>query len=137
MISENYIKKMVLPSDKESLKKIISECETIRVLLALEDETYFCLLTCMNEAVQNALVHGNHFCKSRMIKVDIRAKDRTIEVCVEDEGCGFNILGIKDPTLPQNIKFENGRGLFIIKHLSSQFEVIGKGNIVRFVIPYQ
>ena len=51
-----------------------------------------------------------------------------------DEGAGFDYLNLPDPTAPENIEKENGRGIFLIQNLSDSldFEESGKVAVITF-----
>lgn len=51
-----------------------------------------------------------------------------------DEGAGFDIGKIKDPTINENLKEECGRGIFLIRKLCDELEFQGNGKIIEFKI---
>ncbi len=75
------------------------------------------------EAVNNA--------SSTAIKNDINKKiilefiltDEFLKVIVTDEGQGFDLDKVPDPTLPENLLSEHGRGIFIMKHFVDEISV--------------
>ena len=46
---------------------------------------------------------------------------------IEDEGNGFNLEAVPDPTLPENVENIKGRGIFLITHLSDKIDFENKG----------
>jgi serine/threonine-protein kinase RsbW len=48
----------------------------------------------------------------------------------QDEGKGFDYHNLPDPTAPENILKENGRGIFLMKNLSDEIEFNDSGNEV-------
>jgi len=55
---------------------------------------------------------------------------------IEDEGEGFDLEELKDPTSPENIQKPGGRGIFLIRHLSDdvKFEEGGKKTTLSFYL---
>ena len=53
-------------------------------------------------------------------------------VCIHvaDDGAGFDPSAVPDPTLPENIEREDGRGLFVLRHLVDRVTINDKGNAV-------
>lgn len=49
---------------------------------------------------------------------------------VEDEGKGFDYNHLPDPTAPENIEKENGRGIFLMKQLADEVEFENNGTKV-------
>ena len=80
-------------------------------------EVYGNILVAMVEAVNNAILHGNKSNANKNVKVKYEIKDHYITFVVKDEGPGFNIEEVPDPTLSENIEKPNGRGLFLMKNL--------------------
>ena len=59
----------------------------------------------------------------------------SFSVEVEDEGNGFNPEDVPDPTAPENLLKDNGRGLFVSRQLLDEvrFEKAGNGMRVTMV----
>ena len=49
---------------------------------------------------------------------------------VRDEGAGFDFDNLPDPTAPENLLKENGRGIFLMRNLADEVEFTGEGNEV-------
>ena len=64
--------------------------------------------------------------------VDVAVGDKTEEFCfsVKDEGRGFDFNGLPDPTAPENLLKEGGRGIFLMKNLSDDLVYNSSGNSV-------
>ena len=82
----------------------------------------------MDEALSNAIIHGNSGNESLKVHVRIYISSRRIVIQVEDQGEGFLTDGIDDPTQQENIFKGSGRGIFLIKELmdSVRFEKGGR-----------
>jgi serine/threonine-protein kinase RsbW len=134
-MANSIIKRQLqIDSRIEELKTCLKVCYEMRDLLSLDCDTYFSFQTSLLEAVENAIVHGNKFDDSKKVKIRLTVEDSIIEVLIEDEGNGFDPECIADPTCGDNLTKENGRGIFFIKNLCDDFQVIGKGNIVKLII---
>ena len=70
----------------------------------------------LTELIVNAILHGNKkdFSK-KVIMGHIVDKSKAV-ISIMDEGSGFNPNTIPDPTLPENLIKDCGRGLFIVRH---------------------
>ncbi len=53
-----------------------------------------------------------------------------VRVWVEDDGEGFDPRAVPDPTTPEHLSAEAGRGLFVIRHLVDALDFNEKGNLV-------
>jgi serine/threonine-protein kinase RsbW len=121
-------------SDFQNLAKAEEILEAINNNLTLSEENYGNILLSLSEAINNAIVHGNKMDKNKFVTVSYRILPDTIEISVEDQGQGFDPNSIPDPTAPENIERETGRGIFIIKNLSDEviFEKNGRKITMKF-----
>ncbi len=69
------------------------------------------------EAAANCMLHGNKNDKKKNVEVNIFIETDKIIVKFKDEGKGFKIKNVPDPTQPENILKTSGRGLHIMKSL--------------------
>ena len=90
----------------------------------------------LTEALSNAILRGNHEDVSRSVHVraDVNASRLVLEV--RDEGTGFDLEACtEDPTTPENVLREDGRGLFLMRRLMDQVERFSDGgNVVRLIL---
>ena len=102
----------------------ISEIEKVREFVERFIEEFNCppechnrILLCTTEGVINAIEHGNSRDKNKKVFIFASAKGRSLRITIKDQGCGFDMSEVPDPTNKENIKKENGRGLHIIKNI--------------------
>jgi len=88
---------------------------------------------CVNELVANALEHGNAHNRALPVVMAYTVGDTAVKLCVVDQGQGFDIGALADPTLDENINREGGRGLYLVKQFVDHVGQNTKGNGV-FVI---
>jgi serine/threonine-protein kinase RsbW len=75
----------------------------------------------VSEMIMNAIVHGNKEVPDKKVLITIEHNDKKITVYVTDEGNGFEIEKVPDPTTEENISKISGRGIFIVKSLVDEF----------------
>lgn len=125
---------------------LCGEADGIRVCVALE------------EAINNALFHGNLEISSHLRTTDVEAYQqlvrqriktapycsRSIQVqakfnrqsgtfIVRDEGPGFDPDSLPDPTDPENLEKASGRGLLLMRTFMDSVEFNSIGNIVTMI----
>ena len=118
-----------LPSRIESISVVENFIDELSVQYDFKDELYAKVLTCLSEAVNNAIVHGNR--ESSEKKVYLNPKvigDKRLIFTITDEGEGFDFNKLLDPSEPENIENLTGRGVFLIKKLADQCIFNSKGN---------
>lgn len=100
----------------------------------LPDEDSQNLAAATSEIILNCIVHGNFEDNEKTVFVKVEYDDRHIAVTVNDEGNGFDIDKLPDPTAEENIFKEHGRGIFIVRTLVDDFNYknTGHGSEFRF-----
>ena len=88
----------------------------------------FNLRTALAEALANAIAYGNRHDTSRVVRVRVEADWQGVRIHVRDDGAGFDPAAVPDPTLPQNLEREAGRGLFVLRHLVDHVAFNATGN---------
>jgi serine/threonine-protein kinase RsbW len=127
--------------DKKRSVKIASDIRNMRkVSLMIVDtlshhhvaeDKVFDIRLCTEEAVRNAIVHGNNSNKRLSVEVRWRVEDGALLIEIEDEGKGFNHSTLADPTASENVERNCGRGVYLIKKLMDRVEYNSKGNCIR------
>lgn len=90
------------------------------------------VLLCISEAVLNSIEHGNKNDQNKEVSIGVNCVNSQISIYIKDEGEGFDMEKIADPTKHANLKKESGRGIFIIKSLADKIEYNHKENFIHF-----
>ena len=117
-------KKIEIKSQRSEILKIESLLDDINKEFGLTEEKYVNLQIAISEALINAIIHGNKENPQKKVFIEITYSDKFITVKIKDEGEGFDLGLIPDPTNQENIFKEHGRGLFIMKSLVDKFECV-------------
>lgn len=125
---------LVIKSDVAELKKVEDFLFNIFYEYNLERKYFNKIYLCVSEATLNSIKHGNKNDHKKNVSIKIKCNKDVLKITVEDEGEGFEINKIKDPSKKENLKNEEGRGIFIIKQLAEKVEFNEKGNCVQFKI---
>ena len=91
----------------------------------------------MAEATANAIVHGNKLDPNKIVLVKMIVEDDKVTVIIKDEGSGFDLDSIPDPTTPENLLKDSGRGIHIMKTFlhDLQYNFTEDGTEVILVLP--
>ncbi len=131
MVSEfTLINQIEISSELNNLGLVEQFIDQICDSKSLSEDVYGNVLIAVTEAVNNAIVHGNLLQNSKQVVV--RYSESLNQICftVIDQGLGFDFNNLPDPTSPENIEKENGRGIFLIKNLSDDLAFEVPGNVV-------
>jgi serine/threonine-protein kinase RsbW len=101
-------------------------CQTI----GIQEDAFGNVLIAVTEAVNNAISHGNEQDSTRSIDVMVGNSTESFCFKIKDQGLGFDYDNLPDPTAPENILKENGRGIFLMRNLSDEVSFNETGNEV-------
>lgn len=122
-----------LPSTRESITLLENLIEVIADKYKISEDTFANMMTCLNEAVINAIIHGNKENPDKKVIINAEVDSKRTVWTITDEGDGFDYVHLADPTAPENLENLTGRGVFIIKHLADQCVFNAAGNEVELL----
>ena len=122
--------KNVIPTNSRLLKKISKNLIKLLKKAKIDEEIIFDIHVSLEEALRNAMMHGNKLDIRKKIMVETELESSVMKISVEDEGKGFNPLKLSDPTLNENLLKENGRGIYLMKHLMDEVRFENSGRRV-------
>lgn len=136
MTQESIIQKFEFVSQLESLIQLEKHVDELCEQLSVCEDDYGNILIAITEAVNNAITHGNQLDENKKVCLEIVGNTEQLEFVIEDEGLGFNLDEVPDPTLPENIEKLSGRGIFLMRSLADEisFENNGTKITLKFSI---
>jgi len=150
----------VMPTDPSLVPPMVNHVtQTIGARVAsLGENDLMRLGLALQEALLNALHHGNLELSSeireqsgteylrladersrqkpysdRQVRLDVRVDPLETTIVVEDDGAGFDISQVPDPTNPENLMRASGRGLHLIGTIMDRVVHSAKGNKITMV----
>ena len=127
-----------IPSDVQYIERVVElvrrECQEMaygprQIMLNVP--------VALTEAISNAILRGNREDPAKHVYIHARVSTERLIVEVKDEGFGFDVdLCTVDPTTPENVEREDGRGLFLMRKLMDRVEHLeaDRGSIVRMTL---
>jgi serine/threonine-protein kinase RsbW len=86
----------------------------------------------LREAVNNAVIHGNHEDPRKQVHVSCRCEaGEEVSIVVKDEGQGFDNNAVPDPTGPGAIEASHGRGIYLMRALMDEVRFEQRGAVVH------
>jgi len=86
------------------------------------------------EALANAVLYGNRRDREKEVRVEVTLTSDLVAIRVTDQGGGFDPHGVPDPTTPENLERNRGRGVFLLRHLMDEVSFNERGNEVCMVL---
>lgn len=111
------------------INQVISE---LFFMTDFEAEEISDLQICLHELSYNAIEHGNKFDAEKKVYISCLLTERKIEIRVRDEGTGFDLADIANPTRGENLFKPRGRGLYLTKRLMDDVRVDKEMKTVTF-----
>jgi serine/threonine-protein kinase RsbW len=133
MSNTTVIERLVIPSDLSNVSLVESLIDKVCADLHIQEDLYGNVLIAVTEAVNNAIIHGNLFSESKSVVIEVSEDENSFYFRIMDEGHGFDFLNLPDPTAPENIEKENGRGIFLIKNLADDLIYENNGSTALIV----
>lgn len=125
-------KSLVLESNLESIDLMEGLITSVKEEHAISENNFTGIWIALNEAVTNAIKHGNKYDPQKKVCLTVETKnDRYICFTVKDEGDGFDPAVLSDPTDPEHLAEPNGRGVFLINKLADLVNFSNNGTIVE------
>jgi serine/threonine-protein kinase RsbW len=84
----------------------------------------------LREALTNAVIHGNHEDLGKQVYVGCRGGTDEVSIVIRDEGQGFDVDEVPDPTAPENIESSHGRGIYLMRTLMDEVRFERGGSVV-------
>ncbi len=113
MEKETYLKEInsdpdLMPEVEEFVIQHARSC-------GFDEEALNKLALSVAEAISNSIIHGNNLEQDKKVKITVTIDDDFFTVSFKDEGSGFNLEEVPNPTSPENILKDHGRGIHIMK----------------------
>jgi len=120
-----------------SLPRELAHAESA-ILPVLENKGYgeraiFAVKLALEEAVINAIKHGNQLDDTKRVTISFSVDDERAVVSVEDEGEGFRLEDVPDPTDEDYLMATSGRGLALINAYMDEVRFNDRGNQITMI----
>lgn len=121
IVVPNTLRDAKLPEDR-----IIAELAACQ----FDADEIFAVKLALEEALTNAVKHGNCNDPSKQVVVRYSVTPRRAVIMVRDDGCGFVPDRVPDPTADENLERPCGRGLMLMRVYMTLVSFNQRGNEV-------
>jgi serine/threonine-protein kinase RsbW len=125
-----------LPSRVESVGAAADKAAQLVTEAGLGDDAAFGIDMAVREAVTNAVLHGNREDAAKEVEVKFHYSSAVFEITVRDQGAGFVLADVPDPTEAENLLKTSGRGILFMRTFMDEVEWTrhpAGGTVVRLV----
>ncbi len=121
-----------IESDPDNCAKIIGPLVGQLERLEWSSRDVFAIHMAMEEGILNAIRHGNRCAADKKVYILIRVSADRFYAQIIDQGEGFRLEDVPDPTLEENLENTSGRGVMLIHTFMDTVIYNEKGNGVEF-----
>ena len=97
------------------------------------DDCLFAVRLALEEALSNAIKHGNRFDPDKTVTVRFAVEPETVKLTITDQGSGFNPAAVPDPTTDEHLEDPSGRGITLMRAYMDEVVYNSRGNEVRML----
>ena len=124
---------MVIPSILAEGVKVVEAVIDAVQPFGYSDTAMFAVRLALDEALANAIRHGNQSDESKTVTIDFTVDEEQIVISITDQGPGFHPDQIPDPTLDENLERPCGRGVMLMRAYMTDVYFNDCGNCVTMV----
>lgn len=84
-----------------------------------------------DEALTNAIIHGNDSDPEKKVSIQIYISSSRIKLRIKDQGPGFDVEGVKNPTEGANLLRSSGRGVYLMKSIMDTVDYRDGGRVLE------
>ena len=113
----------LLASNLESVDSAEALVVDAAAALGLDEDARMDLGLAIREAMVNAVAHGNQYSPDKQVRLILERRTDAVKVTIIDQGEGFDLNRVPDPTQGENLMRESGRGLLLMQAFVDEFSV--------------
>ena len=132
-MSELMIYNQTFASDLHVSADIQKEIQELWLARGMSDMDLPDMQLALEEGLANAIKHGNKMDPNKQVTVKCFMNEDVVRVVIKDEGNGFDLNEVPDPTLPENLDKPSGRGVMLMKAFMDDVLYNDIGNQLTFI----
>ncbi len=121
------------PSRLDCVPQVVSYLTAVAARLGLVDPEVSNFPVALDEALTNAVVHGNGKDEGKSVDVEAVFSLEKVRVSIRDQGSGFDFRSLPNPLHKGRLQKTHGRGIFLIRALVDEVRFNAAGNEVTLV----
>lgn len=131
--SEPFVEvRLSLWSSVASISRFVDRLMSLIMTRPSPDGSEINIEIALHEALANAVVHGNHEDPTKPVEVMCRCSaDGEVSITIRDQGTGFDVNAVPDPTTADNRLSPHGRGIYLMRALMDEVWFEDGGTVVH------
>ena len=132
-MTESSLKQVVIPSDLTEAWNVQQQIMEEVKAGGFSDNAQFAIRLALDEALNNAISHGNQQDPQKTVTVQYSIADEAVRIHVTDQGPGFEPAEVPDPTLDEFLERPHGRGIMLMRAYMTQVDFENEGRTVTLI----
>jgi len=112
LAEQNYF--LEIESDPNNLITVEEFVNYFARDIGVKEEKMDGLILAVTEATTNAIKHGNKNNINKTVTINAKIEGDNLVIRIKDQGEGFDPSKIPDPTQPENLLKDSGRGVYLM-----------------------
>ena len=112
-----------LDSSLQSVNMAEETAQRLAAKAGFDEDDCLKISMAVREAAVNAVLHGNAYDPKKKMTVAYDNNGRSLIITVSDEGKGLDVNNIPDPTTPENLLKQSGRGIFLMRSFMDEVRI--------------
>ena len=127
-VGSGVVADVTIPSDPVEARRIQDEIEQLLHSRHVNEHDVFSVKLALEEALVNAIKHGNQMDRTKKVYISYQLHADRFDICIRDDGSGFDPCDVPDPTAFENLERPCGRGLMLMRHYMTKVAFNDCGN---------
>jgi len=119
-----------IPSDTARGQEIQERIIALMEKYEFSERDVFSTRLALEEGIINAIKHGNRMDLDKTVLIEWGITKEVVKVVIEDQGEGFRLEDVPDPTADENLERPCGRGIMLMRAFMDVIEYNSKGNVL-------
>jgi len=128
--SGGWRREVDLPSERGASRLVMDDLLEQLGLHGWEPSDIFGIHLAVEEAIVNAIVHGNKLDPAKTVHVSCSVSPDVARIEITDAGVGFDPASVPDCTLDERLEVPSGRGVMLMRSFMTRIEYNARGNSV-------
>ncbi len=119
----DFLVELNIPSQLDIVRLVVDLGTALMELRGYDSTDCSAIRLAIHETLVNAVTYGRVENPEARVSVKFYFKGTCFHTDIFDEGPGYSLNDIPDPTLPENILKDGGRGIFLAQQLTENYTV--------------
>lgn len=112
-----------LDSSLQSVNMAEETAQAFATKAGFDEDNCLRISMAVREAAVNAVLHGNAYNPKKKMTVAFENTGQALVITITDQGKGLDLSKVPDPTTPENLLKQSGRGIFLMRSFMDEVRV--------------